>query len=215
MIYSVYLIDADSGILLLERSFKSLEKQKSPGAILITQFFKEINTLINDIQSAMRKGRDVRNMNRILSSEQSSLFLHFQPEGHILVCAVSDPEDETEEIVAALKKIGNRFWQKFRHSIEAFRKGGEKKDFNAFIVDIDNTTLNGKVALHFPQLHVNKKSLLRLIEMGAISQIEFDVAMLCTGENTKYHIMKQTDLSMFRVTQILHKLERLDILAIN
>jgi hypothetical protein len=102
-------VDADSGILLLEKKLKT-RKGNDVSADALANFFGELNGMIDDIQKSMKKGRDVSNMTRVVSSENSSISLHYQPKARVLVCAISDPDDDVERITQNLKLLGKRFW---------------------------------------------------------------------------------------------------------
>ncbi|MBD3215495.1 MAG: hypothetical protein GF311_22990, partial [Candidatus Lokiarchaeota archaeon] len=55
MIYKVYLIDGDSGVLLLETTLKEFPKTQIEKEVF-PDFFNEINQIIDNIHSAMAKG---------------------------------------------------------------------------------------------------------------------------------------------------------------
>ncbi|NMC07846.1 MAG: hypothetical protein GYA24_21725, partial [Candidatus Lokiarchaeota archaeon] len=136
----MYLVDGDSAVLLLEKSFQPLKRpssQKELGSGVIAEFFSAINSFIDEIQAAMRKGRDISNMNRTLLAENSAVTMHYQPEARILVSTISDPDDDIDVIIAASKKIAERFWKTHRESLEESRMHADKVVFKAFLPDIE------------------------------------------------------------------------------
>ena len=52
MIYKIYLVDGDSGILISENIFKAFSKEKDIETEIITGFFKAVNSMIDEIQFA-------------------------------------------------------------------------------------------------------------------------------------------------------------------
>jgi hypothetical protein len=214
MIYGVYLIDGDSGILLLERFFHQLDKKKMPEVKVITNFFSELNTIIDDIQLAMVKGRDLSNMNRIISSENSTIILHYYSAGRILICSISDPDDENAEIIEVMKRVGLRFWNRFHGEIEAFRLGGEKPVCKGFDYELDILFFGGKIAYHLPQLIISPVALDRVRKVAGIDDLEYKVALLCNGKNSEHKIIKDLNLSQFQMRKIMQKLLKNDIIEL-
>ena len=106
MIYKVYLIDGDSSISLLELTFKELKKIQDD---ILTGFFNAINKTIDLVHEAMSKGRRVNEMNRVLGSEDSTIFIYYHPLSRVLFCTISDADDNTEKIKEVIHKISNRF----------------------------------------------------------------------------------------------------------
>ncbi|MHA2089022.1 MAG: hypothetical protein ACW972_12145, partial [Promethearchaeota archaeon] len=76
MIYKAYLIDGDNGISLFESTFKELNKIQDE---ILTGFFNAINKTIDVIQESMAKGRRINEMNRIIESEDSTIFIYYHP----------------------------------------------------------------------------------------------------------------------------------------
>ena len=161
MIHSIILVDADSGILLLEKKLKP-QKANDVSADALANFFGELNSMIDDIQKSMKKGRDVSNMTRVVSSENSSITLHFQPNARVLVCSISDPDDDVEKITHNLKLVGKRFWLKHKTDLDIFRKENLRDIFNPFGVDIETITLGGKIGEKFPKLLIAEPALERI-----------------------------------------------------
>ena len=118
MIYKIFLIDADNGISLVESTFKELKKIQDD---IITGFFNAINTTIDVIQEAMIKGRRVNEMDRILQSEDSIIFIYYHPLSRILFCSISDADDNSEKIEEVIHIIANRFWKKHQSDLKNFR----------------------------------------------------------------------------------------------
>lgn len=216
MIFSVYLIDADNGILLLEKNFKPLHrpsttKDLAPG--VIAEFFSAINSFIDEIQAAMRKGRDVSNMNRTLLAENSTVSMHYQPEGRVLISSISDPDDDTDVIVAGLRRIGEKFWKKHRENIEEFRVSMDKTSFKGFIPDIELVLRDGKVAEIFPRLAIPIKTLQRLRLMGVINDEDYRLVEHLDKELVSpLSLSKSLGKTKNDVMEMLKKLEALDII---
>ncbi|MHA1998832.1 MAG: hypothetical protein ACTSU9_11975 [Promethearchaeota archaeon] len=216
MIYQFMIIDGDSGILIFEKNFKILKKPKTShsnlGSGVIAEFFAAINTFIDEIQAAMRKGRDVSNMNRTLLAENSTVTLVFQPMARVLISCISDPDDDTEIIIAACRRIGVRFWKKHRENLDNFRTTLDKNPFNSFIPDVELTLRDGHVAELFPILQINHKTLHRITLMGVIDDDEYKIAKLLNGKTSTFQIARTLKLTRKEIMTVLSKLESLDII---
>jgi len=212
LIYSIIIVDGDSGILILEKQMKILDKKDSLAPDTLAGFFRALNNMIDDIQHYMKKGRDVSNMTRTVASEGSTIILHYQPQARILICSISDPDDDEDQIKEVLKTLGKRFWLKHRGDLNIFRKENIKDIFNSFTVDIENFTLGGKIAEKFPKLLVGKMALDRIKTMGIIDDIEYKIANLCDGKNSAFKIARELNITKENVFRALHKLEDVDII---
>lgn len=213
MIYQIIIVDSDSGILILEKQLKSLDKTKALSNEILAGFFKALNSVIDEIQKSMKKGRDVENMSRVVSSENSLIILHFHPLSRVLMCSISDPDDEQEKLVEVLRVLAKRFWSKHQSDIEIFRKENTRDVFSSFSVDIETYTLEGKVAEKFPLLLIAESALDRIIKMGVVNDLEFSIAKLCNGKTSTLKISKELGgVSVERVKRGLNKLEDLDII---
>ncbi|MHA1821828.1 MAG: hypothetical protein ACTSU2_11135 [Promethearchaeota archaeon] len=213
MIYLILIIDGDSGILLIERQYKPLEKKKNNlNAEILAGFFKAVNKMIDEIQFAMKKGRDVSNMTRLLEGENSLIIIYYQPIARVLVCAISDPDDNHDEIIGILKTLGKRFWAKHRRDLDLFRKEGNRERFSSFGIEIDTYSLEGKVAEKFPKLLIALQALERVKMMGVIDDLEYKVAKICNGKNSVLKISKELGKSEDDIKKILNKLAEFDII---
>ena len=211
MIYKIYLIDADNGISLVESTFKELKKVQDD---IITGFFNAINTTIDVIQEAMVKGRRVNEMNRILQSEDSIIFIYFHPLSRILFCSISDKDDDAERIENVVHKIANRFWKKHQSDLKNFRTTTDKSRFQTLIADIENLTIGGRIAEVFPKLLIVKGVLEKVLSMGMIDEFDLQVALQCTGSNSPLKISRILNKKQSEVITILKKLEQLEIIKI-
>nr|MDO8117075.1 hypothetical protein [Candidatus Sigynarchaeota archaeon] len=215
MIFTFYIIDADNGILIFEKVFQALtgpKIQQNLGSGVIAEFFSAINTFIDEIQAAMKKGRDVTNMTRTLLAENSSVVMYYHPEARILISAISDPDDDLDIIVAALRRIGERFWTKHEENVEQFRVSMNKEPFKAFIPDVEMVLRDGHVAEFFPKLLIPETTLQRIALMGIITNEEHEVGKLLDGIMTPYSIAKKTKKSKDDIMAILKKFESLDMI---
>jgi len=210
MIYSIILVDGDSGILLLEKQMKDLDK-KSLSSDVLAGFFKALNGMIDEIQIFIKKGRDVSNMTREVNSENSRIILHYMPEARVLICSISDPDDDAEKIIETLRILAKRFWLKHRSDIEKFRKDSLRDIFNSFSVDIDTYTLEGRVAESFPKVIISDMALERVKMMGIVDATEYKVIKMCNGKTSALKISKDLEISLDKVKLILNKLGELDL----
>jgi hypothetical protein len=214
--YSIYLVDGDNGVLLLEKAFQPLKKPKTQqdlGSGVIAEFFAAINTFIDEIQAAMKKGRDISNMNRTLLAENSTVTMHYQPEARILVSAISDPDDDVDVIIGGCKKIADRFWKKHKEGIDAFRINSDKSSFKAFTPDIEMVLHDGKIAEIFPKLQIPIKTVQRINAMGVISNDEYKVAVLLDGKMmSPLAIAKKLGKPKDEILDVLKKFESLDVI---
>jgi len=211
LIYKVYLIDGDSSISLLELTFKELKKIQDD---ILTGFFNAINKTIDLVHYAMAKGRRVNEMNRVLGSEDSTIFIYYHPISRVLFCSISDADDNTEKIKEVIHKIANRFWKKHKSDLKIYRSTTEKSRFNTLKADIENLTIGGHVAEEFPKLLVVKNVLEKVLSMGMISDIDFQVAIQCTGKNSPLKISRILNKKRSEINDVLKKLEQLDIIKI-
>ncbi|MFX0020852.1 MAG: hypothetical protein ACFE9S_00880 [Candidatus Hermodarchaeota archaeon] len=209
MIYKIFLIDADNGISLVESTFKELKKVQDD---ILTGFFNAINTTIDVIQEAMSKGRRVNEMDRILQSEDSIIFIYYHPLSRILFCSISDADDNSEKIEDVIHKIANRFWKKHQSDLKNFRTTTDKSRFQTLIADIQNLTIGGRIAEIFPKLLIVKGVLEKVLSMGMIDEFDLEVALQCTGSNSPLKISRNLNKKQSDITPILQKLEQLEII---
>ncbi len=215
MIFTFYIIDGDTGILVFEKAFQPLTRPKNQqdlGSGVIAEFFSAINTFIDEIQAAMKKGRDVRNMTRTLLAENSSVVMFYHPEARILMSAISDPDDDTDIIISALRKIGERFWMKHDENMNQFRISMDKEPFKSFIPDVEMVLRDGRVAEFFPKLEIPATTLQRITLMGVISKEEHEVGKLLDGTMSPYSIAKKLKRSKDEIMAVLKKFESLDMI---
>ena len=208
----MFLIDADSGILLLEHSFKQLANYMNGESQVLANFFQTLNSTIDDIHKSMRKGRDLSHMDRILNSEGATVVLHYHPEGRVLFASVADADDNVEKILDLLKDLSRRFWKIHASDVEQFRLNSQKDVFKSFLIDIQMLLLNGKVAENFPKLTVSELTLERVFKMGMITKQELTIAKLCNGSNSPLQLSRKMELHMSDIQQFLRHLVNLDII---
>jgi hypothetical protein len=209
LIYKIYLIDADNGISLVESTFKELKKVQDD---IITGFFNAINTTIDVIQEAMVKGRRVNEMDRILQSEDSTIFIYYHPLSRILFCSISDADDDSEKTEEVVHKIANRFWKKHQSDLKNYRTTTDKSRFQTLIADIENLTIGGRIAEVFPKLMIVKGVLEKVLSMGMIDDFDLEVALQCTGKNSPLKISRLLNKKHSEIITILQKLEQLEII---
>lgn len=218
MIFGIYVVDGASGILVVESRFRPLQVKRNAKNSLesevLAAFFSAVNAIVDDLQGSMRKGRDVSNMNRILASENSSILLHYQPNARVLICAIADPDDDSEVILKVLRQIGRRFWKKHRKDLDLFRTRSDNKVFSSFVIDIENLARGGKVGEVHVELQIAKNALDRVKAMGVISDGEFEVAKLAQELHTSLSIAKHIGSPLSEINALLKKLADLDIIKI-
>ncbi|HMF33861.1 MAG TPA: hypothetical protein VKK79_20720 [Candidatus Lokiarchaeia archaeon] len=218
MIFGIFIVDGASGILIVEARFRPLQAKgdatTSMESDVLAAFFSAVNTMVDDLQESMRKGRDVSNMNRILTSENSTILLHYQPNARVLICAIADPDDDSEVIIKVLRQIGKRFWKKHRKDLEVFRALSENRVFSSFVIDIENLTRGGKVGEVNVNLQIAKTALERVLAMGVITENEFQVAKAVQEFHTPLEIAKHVGIVASEVNNLLKKLAELDIVKI-
>ncbi len=212
VIYKIYLVDGDSGILMIENTFKAFSKGKNLEPDLLTGFFQAVNSMIDDIQFAMAKGRRINDMNRIVAGEDSTIVIYYHPLSRVLFCSISDADDDKERLIEILRKIGSRFWKKHQRDLKNFRTTSNKNEFESFDTDIDVLSMGGHAAEILPKLIVAKSALERIKSMGMITKEEVEIAMLCDGENSPLQISRDTESLESEIRDILKKLENLDII---
>jgi hypothetical protein len=166
------------------------------------------------IQESMAKGRRVNEMNRVVESEDSTIFIYYHPLSRILFCSISDADDDTEKIKEVIHKIANRFWKKHQSDLKVFRTTNEKSRFQTLNADIENLTIGGKIAEVFPKLLVAKNVLEKVLTMGMINNFEFQIALLCSGKNSPLKISRTLNIKRNDIHEALKKLEKLDIITL-
>ncbi len=211
MIYKVFLIDADNGISLVEATFRELKKIHDD---ILSGFFNAINTTIDVIQESMSKGRRVNEMDRVLQSEDSIIFIYYHPLSRVLFCAISDADDDTEKIEDVIHRISNRFWKKHQSDLKNFRATTDKSRFQTLIADIENLTMGGRIAEVFPKLLIARGVLEKVLSMGMIDEFALKVALQCSGANSPLKISRILNKKQSEITPILQKLEELEIIKI-
>ena len=213
MIYKIYIIDGNSGISILESSFKDF-KNIDAGREIIPNFFKILNKTIDKIQEAVTKGGKAEEITRVIEAEDSTIMIYFHPSSRVLFCSISDADDDIDKLKNAIKKISSRFWRKHQSDIKIFRSTNKKGKFQAINADIENITMGGRIAEIFPKLLVVRKVLEKILSMGTISDFDFQIALQCNGKNSPLNISKTFEKTRFEIFEFLKKLERLDIIKI-
>lgn len=203
------MIESSSGISLLESTFRELKKIQDD---ILTGFFNAINKTIDIIQESMAKGRRVNEMDRVVESEDSTIFIHFHPLSRILFCSISDADDDTEKIEDVIHKIAARFWKKHESDLKVFRNTAEKGRFQTFTAEIENLTVSGKIAESFPELLIAKNVLEKILTMGMINELDFQIALLCMEKNSPLKISRILRKKRSVINDSLKKLEQLDII---
>lgn len=211
MIYKVYLIDGDSGILLLETILKEFPKTQIEKEVF-PDFFNEINQIIDNIHSAMAKGHNLEDIIRIIEAESSTITISYHTPSRILICSISDADDNIEQIKKAMIKIGNKFWKKHKAEIDHFRKTDDKSKFKTFSADIEVITMGGTIAEEYPQLIIIKNVLQSIRSMGIINDLEYLVALKCNGKNSPLEISRKFDKTKMEIYEVLNKLAELEII---
>jgi len=211
LIYKLYLIDGDSGINIVEATFREFAKKKIQEEI-ITEFFNAINRTIDNIQESMAKGRRINEMTRVLESEDSTVVIFYHPLSRVLFCGISDADDETDKLKEVMHAIGKRFWVKHQSDITLFRTTGERGRFQTFTVDIENLSMGGRYAELFPKLLVGKNVLDKVFSMGMIEDFDYQIALNCTGKNSPLKISRMVEKTKNEIKDILKKLEQLDLI---
>ncbi len=212
VIYKVFLIDGESGIAVLEVSFKEFKKRNITRTIIFPNFFRAINDTIDNIHAAMAKGRKINEMLRLIESEDATMLIFYHPLSRILCCSISDADDDLEQLKTAIQQIGSRFWKKHSSDIEFFRTTGEKSRFSSFIIDVEILTMGGKIAEKFPKSLLSKNVLDKVYSMGIIDDLEYKIALACTGEASSLKIARQFQKPRKEIEEILKKLEKLEII---
>jgi hypothetical protein len=213
LIYKIYLIDGDNGISILDASFKDFQAGKIDNNI-ITGFFKEINRIIDNIQIAMAKGEKKDELLRTIESENSTIVIFYHPPSRVLFCSISDADDNTDRLVDVIRKIASRFWKKHKADVELFRSTTEKSRFQTIITDIENLTHGGTIAEVFPRLLINVSVLKKIVSMGMINEIEFEIAIQCDGKTSPLDISRHFGKTQREIYESLTKLAQLDIIQI-
>ena len=212
LIYKVFLIEVDNGISLMEISFKEFQKKFKNN--FFSGFFDTINRTIDNIKEAMAKSESTNEMTRVLESEDTTFLIYYHHPSRVLICSISDADDDIGQTKKVLQKIGQRFWKKHRSDLKLFRETTEKK-FQSFIADIENITFGGRISEVFPKLLVVESVLERILDTGVITEFEHGVALQCNGKNSPLKISRMySEKNRTEIKEILKKLEQLDIIKL-
>lgn len=214
MIYKVFLIDGSAGILILEKSFKEFNKSKNLKTELLTDFFKEVNKMIDDLQDAMTKGSRLGDTNRIISGDYSTIIMYYHSLSHVLFCSISDDDDDKEKLIEILQNFGLKFYEKYEKDLKKFRKTSEKKYFLSFIDEIDILSVRGRGAEILPKLIIAKNVLERIKNMGIINDKELKIALECNGKKSLLKISRNLSIVESKIRESLKKLENLEIIKL-
>ena len=211
MIYKIYLIDSDNGISLLETSFKEFENVDAKTEVF-PGFFNIINKIINKIQEALSTGEKVDEMLRVIEAENSIIVIFYHPQSKVLFSFISQVDDDVNKLKEVMRKIANRFWKKHQSDLRLFRSTTDKSKFHSLIVDLENLTMGGKIAEIVPKLIIVPTVLDKILSMGIIKTIDYDIAIKCDGKSSPLKISREVDLNRNEVSEILSKLKKLDII---
>lgn len=214
MIYKVFLIDGDAGILILEKCFKEFNKNKNLKTELLTNFFKEVNKMIDDIHDAMTKGSRVGDTNRIISGDYSTIIMYYHSLSHVLFCSISDDDDDKEKLIEILQNFSLTFYKKHEKDLKKFRKTSEKNYFLSFIDEIDVLSVGGRGAEILPKLIIAKNVLERIKNMGIINNKELKIALECNGKKSPLRISRIFNTIESKIRESLKKLENLEIIKL-
>ncbi len=196
----------------MEISFKEFQKKFKNN--IFPGFFETINRTINNIKKAMAKSESANEMNRVLESEDTTFLIYYHHPSRVLICSISDADDDIDQTKKALYKIGQRFWKKHRSDLKLFRETTEKK-FQSFIADIENITFGGRISEVFPKLIVVESVLERILANGIINEFDHGVALQCNGKNSPLKISRMyPEKNRTEINEILKKLEQLDIIKL-
>ncbi|MBY9006246.1 MAG: hypothetical protein KGD63_05770 [Candidatus Lokiarchaeota archaeon] len=211
MIYKIYLIDGDNGISLLNTTFKKFKKPEIE-KIVFEDFFNAINTTIDNIHKAISEDKETNKIIKLIETISSTILLFYHPISRILICSISDEEDNIEKLKESIYKIMNRFWQKYKSELELYRSTTDKTKFQIFKVDIEILTMGGEIAVEYPKLIIIKNVLNNIRSMGIINDLDYLVAMNCSGTNSPLEISRMLEKTKFEIHEVLNKLESLKII---
>ena len=124
-----------------------------------------------------------------------------------------EQDDDSDKIEEVVHKIANRFWKKHQSDLKNFRATTDKSRFQTLIADMENLTIGGRIAEVFPNLLVVKTVLEKVLSMGMITDIDFQVALECNGKNSSLKISRILSKKRVEIDEILKKLEKLDIIS--
>ncbi|MHA1648182.1 MAG: hypothetical protein ACTSVL_11460 [Promethearchaeota archaeon] len=207
MLHAVYIIEGETGLSIIE--YREYPQSKE-----FNDFFLVINDIMDDIRSNIQENRTLSNFSRILMIGKFSIIIHYYHAAKILLCSLSDVDDNKEKILSVLETLGRRFWQKHSMDIDKFLQTNKKEMFNSFIIEIEMLTRNGKIAENLPKLIVNDSTLTRLCKMELISEEELSIAKICKGILSPLQISEKTNIPHEKVAEILNKLKKIDIIKL-
>ncbi len=211
MIYKVFIINAENGISILDTTFKQF-KDKRVEKEVFPDFFKAINETIDIIHEAMAKGKALNEKMRVIESEESLIVIFYHPMAELLICSISDAGDNADTIKGIIRKIGNRFWKKHEADLQYYKNSDDKDRFTTFKTDIEILTMAGAVAEEYPKLIVIKSVLKKIHSMGIIDDLDYLIALKCTGDNSPLKISRMFEKNRLEIHDVLLRLKQLEII---
>ena len=196
---------------LLNTTFKKFKKPEIE-KIVFEDFFNAINTTIDNIHKAISEDKETNKIIKLIETISSTILLFYHPISRILICSISDEEDNIEKLKESIYKIMNRFWQKYKSELELYRSTTDKTKFQIFKVDIEILTMGGEIAVEYPKLIIIKNVLNNIRSMGIINDLDYLVAMNCSGTNSPLEISRMLEKTKFEIHEVLNKLESLKII---
>ncbi len=208
MIYKIYLIDGDNGIAVLDTTFKEFIEVEEE-SVVFPDLFNAVNIMIDNIHKDIARGKNLNELMKTIETESTLIVLFYHPLSRMLICSISDVEDNIEKIKDVIKKIGSRLWLKHQSEIELYRSTTDKSRIQIFTADIEIMTLGGKIAEDYPKLIVIKNILQKIRSMGIINDFDYLVAINCNGKSSPLEISRKFEKSMREIHDVLDKLESL------
>ena len=218
MIEKCYIIDAKTGLPIIQRQFRSSSKHNvlffNTIARIIDEIHKQTLDLSQDPKNVkyLTPKKSLGNFTRIEVLNEMNIIFHLDFNTNILIAIIADLEDNQTKLIHILETLSRRFCTRYNHLLPKFRHTGKNQPFQSFNIEIDMFTLSGKIAETFPKLLIKPASLERLVKMETITRTEQKIAQLCLGKQSSVQISKELNLDYSFVNQSIEHLSRIDIL---
>ncbi|MFX1562213.1 MAG: hypothetical protein ACFFDP_02770 [Promethearchaeota archaeon] len=197
MLHVIYLM-ANNGLCLLDQKFGELELDPN----LVAGFFSAIRQFSQVLSKGKGEARVV---------EMGEFYVTYASGDFIVCAAVVDKDDNRLRILQALDEVITRFSERFA---ETLKEWDGKLVFFSFVPELTELLkggMIGEVAQTLPKL---KRGLPRLlVKLGQVTEQEFQVAKLCSGERTPIEIAEKMGLPLNEVEGLLYKLKKLDLIS--
>ncbi|MBN2150503.1 MAG: hypothetical protein JW839_03550 [Candidatus Lokiarchaeota archaeon] len=199
---ALYLIHANSGNCIIFKKYGNFEFNED----LIAGFL----TALKDFSSEVTGGKG-----RMKNLDMGDYTIALLNESGLLIAAALNKRRDDESVVyRALRELLEAFMKEYKDVMPTWN--GNLKIFKDFEPKIDKILKNGKVAEKEVFAAVLKKKLPKqLIEMGALTEAEFEFADYLNGVDPSDVIAEKHGIPLEKVEVMIEKFKNLGLIKLN